>query len=212
MCILKYLLFKSVYQVYKCLQVYNSRLKFKGPSWGVDVILKKACAIKHVCSRSLCFSRTVRVKRLSLGLHRQQWASVSFGADPEDAPADAGVVLESLEVLQNLQCVTQGCVMLFGLIYALNLNYPKDLKCTFEAFQKIIMQLDATKLSQSHPLVSNNCNHIQYLWIFVQVILLSFVQKWPYFCLPQVCVYLRFVSTSVVHITTSFCWLLLLLK
>lgn len=147
-----------------------------------------------MCSHSLCFSRTVRVKRLSLGLHRQQWASVSFWADPEDAPADAGVVLESLEVLQNLQCVTQGCVMLFGFIYALNLNYPKDLKCTFEAFQKIIMELDAAKLSQSFgdhlPLVSNNCNHIQYLWIFVQVILLSFVQKWPYFCLPQVCLYL----------------------
>ena len=57
------------------------------------------------------------------------------------------LLLKELEVLQNLPSVTLGCVMLFGLIYALNLNYPKDLKCTFEAFQKILMELDTTKLS-----------------------------------------------------------------
>ncbi|XP_039544877.1 uncharacterized protein LOC120491248 [Pimephales promelas] len=69
------------------------------------------------------------------------------GAGPEEEPSDVGVVLEGVEVLQNLPSITFGCVMLFGLIYALNLNYPKDLKCTFEAFQKILMELDTTKLS-----------------------------------------------------------------
>uniref|UniRef100_A0A8P4GKA6 Sterile alpha motif domain-containing protein 3 n=2 Tax=Dicentrarchus labrax TaxID=13489 RepID=A0A8P4GKA6_DICLA len=48
------------------------------------------------------------------------------GADPGDKIyADVGVVLEGVEVLQNLPCVTLGCVILFGLIYALNLSYPK---------------------------------------------------------------------------------------
>ncbi len=70
------------------------------------------------------------------------------GADPGDEMyADVGVVLEGVEVLQNLQSVTLGCVMLFGLIYALNLSYPKNLKSTFEVFQKILMELDTTKLS-----------------------------------------------------------------
>ncbi|XP_071403280.1 uncharacterized protein [Centroberyx affinis] len=70
------------------------------------------------------------------------------GAGPGDEPfADVGVVLEGVEVLHNLQSVTLGCVMLFGLIYALNLSYPKDVKCTFEVFQKILMELDTTKLS-----------------------------------------------------------------
>ncbi|XP_071376114.1 uncharacterized protein [Centroberyx affinis] len=69
-------------------------------------------------------------------------------AGPGDEPfADVGVVLEGVEVLHNLQSVTLGCVMLFGLIYALNLSYPKDVKCTFEVFQKILMELDTTKLS-----------------------------------------------------------------
>ncbi len=63
------------------------------------------------------------------------------GADPgDDMYADVGVVLEGVEALQNLQSVTLGCVMLFGLIYALNLS-------TFEVFQKILMELDMTKLS-----------------------------------------------------------------
>ncbi len=69
------------------------------------------------------------------------------GAGTADEPTDVGVVLEGVEVLPNLKNVTLGCVMLFGLIYALNLNYLKDLKCTFEVFQKLLMELDTTKLS-----------------------------------------------------------------
>ncbi|KAG1960242.1 hypothetical protein F2P79_006193 [Pimephales promelas] len=49
------------------------------------------------------------------------------GAGPEEEPSDVGVALEGVEVLQNLPSM-----MLFGLIYALDLNYPKYLKCTFE--------------------------------------------------------------------------------
>lgn len=71
------------------------------------------------------------------------------GVEPGDEMyADVGVVLEGAEVLQNLQSVTLGCVMLSGLIYALNLTYPKDLKSTFEVFQKMLMELDTTKISQ----------------------------------------------------------------
>lgn len=46
------------------------------------------------------------------------------------------VVLKGEEVIQYLQSLTLGCLMHFGLIYALNFSYPKELKCTFEVFQK----------------------------------------------------------------------------
>uniref|UniRef100_A0A8C6T836 Uncharacterized protein n=1 Tax=Neogobius melanostomus TaxID=47308 RepID=A0A8C6T836_9GOBI len=61
--------------------------------------------------------------------------------------ADVGVVLEGVKVLHNLQSVSHACVMLYGLIYALNLSYPKSLKSTFEVYQKILMDLDSSKLS-----------------------------------------------------------------
>ena len=38
--------------------------------------------------------------------------------------------------------------MLFGLIYALDLKYPEELKYSFEAFQKIIMDIESRKMSK----------------------------------------------------------------
>ncbi|KAF7644768.1 hypothetical protein LDENG_00215950 [Lucifuga dentata] len=63
------------------------------------------------------------------------------GADAEE-PEDVGFILEAVEVLCNLQSLTLGFNMLFGLIYDLNLNYLEELKCTFKVFQKTLMELD----------------------------------------------------------------------
>ncbi|XP_030580567.1 uncharacterized protein LOC115776897 [Archocentrus centrarchus] len=68
----------------------------------------------------------------------------------EEASADEqeiGVVLEGIRVMTNLDNIAFAVVMLFGLIYALNLAYPADLRYTFEVFQKILMELDGGKLS-----------------------------------------------------------------
>uniref|UniRef100_A0A8C8DFA3 Uncharacterized protein n=1 Tax=Oryzias sinensis TaxID=183150 RepID=A0A8C8DFA3_9TELE len=45
---------------------------------------------------------------------------------------DSGVVLEGIRVLQNLENVAMAVAMLFGLMYALNLSYPQNLRYTFE--------------------------------------------------------------------------------
>ncbi|XP_063753608.1 uncharacterized protein LOC134873730 isoform X2 [Eleginops maclovinus] len=62
--------------------------------------------------------------------------TVQAESDDPDGPggrfADVGLVLEGVEVLHNLQSINHACVMLYGLIYALNLSYPKGLKNTFE--------------------------------------------------------------------------------
>lgn len=67
--------------------------------------------------------------------------------DDEDKPSDVGVVIEGLELLSDLGSISYGFAMLFGLIYALNLSYPQELKFTFEFFQKVMMNMDGSRLS-----------------------------------------------------------------
>ncbi|KAK1903279.1 Toll-like receptor 9 [Dissostichus eleginoides] len=60
---------------------------------------------------------------------------------------DVRIVLEGVTVIQDLETVAFASAMLLGLIYSLNLSYPKKLSCTFEVLQKIIMELDGGVLS-----------------------------------------------------------------
>ncbi|XP_057675416.1 uncharacterized protein LOC130905771 [Corythoichthys intestinalis] len=53
------------------------------------------------------------------------------------------VVVEEEIVLQDLPDLPTAFAYLFGLIYALNIQYPKDLKYTFETVQKVFMELGA---------------------------------------------------------------------
>lgn len=77
------------------------------------------------------------------------------GADRTDELEDVGVIIEGCAVLQDLKDVTNGCIMLFGLIYCLNLSYPKDLRYTFEFLQKVVMGLDGNKLSNKVQVLKN---------------------------------------------------------
>ncbi|XP_047229466.1 uncharacterized protein LOC124873030 [Girardinichthys multiradiatus] len=76
----------------------------------------------------------------------------------EEASAHAqevGVVLEGIRVMTNFDNIAFAVVMLFGLIYVLNLAYPADLCYTFEVFQKIFMELDGGKLSNKALALKN---------------------------------------------------------
>uniref|UniRef100_A0A3B1IXZ8 Uncharacterized protein n=1 Tax=Astyanax mexicanus TaxID=7994 RepID=A0A3B1IXZ8_ASTMX len=78
-----------------------------------------------------------------------------MGADSTDVPEDVGIVIEGCTVLQDLGDVANGCAVLLGLIYCLNLSYPKDLRYTFDFFQKVLMELDGSKLSNKVQVLKN---------------------------------------------------------
>ncbi|KAI3375793.1 hypothetical protein L3Q82_003743 [Scortum barcoo] len=69
------------------------------------------------------------------------------GEGLQEPPADIGIVIEGMEVLHDLTSVASACAHLLGLVYILNLAYPKPLCFTFEVFQKVFMQLDSHKMS-----------------------------------------------------------------
>ncbi|KAF7688988.1 hypothetical protein HF521_013795, partial [Silurus meridionalis] len=71
----------------------------------------------------------------------------------EDDPVDVSIVIEGIQLISGCGYKTKACMLLIGLIYALNLEYPKKLKNTFEVFQKLILELDGVNcLKKVHSL------------------------------------------------------------
>lgn len=89
--------------------------------------------------------------QIDLGVYKV----IHEGAKPDDSLEDVGIIIERCTVLQDLGDVVTGCALLFGLIYCLNLSYPKPLRYTFEFFQKVLMGLEAKKLSNKIQVLKN---------------------------------------------------------
>ncbi|XP_073803642.1 uncharacterized protein [Danio rerio] len=122
-----------------------------------DIHIKRDCVIQSLC---VYFNEdmTTVVKEFEDSNPKEAEARISEttlglfvirkeGAGAEEEPSDVGVVIEGVTLLENLKSISFGLVILFGLIYALNLSYPQGLKFTFEFFQKVLMNLDGSKLS-----------------------------------------------------------------
>ncbi|KAI9531558.1 hypothetical protein NQZ68_039760 [Dissostichus eleginoides] len=54
---------------------------------------------------------------------------------------DVAVVLEGTIVLHDLPDLSTAFAYLFGLLYAMNIDYPKEMRYTFEAIQTIFYEL-----------------------------------------------------------------------
>uniref|UniRef100_A0A8B9RBM8 Uncharacterized protein n=1 Tax=Astyanax mexicanus TaxID=7994 RepID=A0A8B9RBM8_ASTMX len=72
---------------------------------------------------------------------------VAKNDDSHPPTKDVTIFIEGTQVLSQLPSVATAFVMLFGLIYALNLKYPKKLQFTFEFVQKVLMELEAKTMS-----------------------------------------------------------------
>lgn len=60
--------------------------------------------------------------------------------DDDSAPASGAyiaVIIEEDIIIQDLPDLPTAFAYLFGLIYALNLKYPKELRYTFETIQRV---------------------------------------------------------------------------
>lgn len=60
---------------------------------------------------------------------------------------DIKIVIDGTEVLKEVPTIATAVAMFFGLTYALNLKYPKNLQYTLEFVQKVLMELGGNKIS-----------------------------------------------------------------
>lgn len=56
-----------------------------------------------------------------------------------DSPKEIGVIIEGMEVIKGHGDIDRACCLLLGLTDALSRDYPKQLKYTFEVFQKTFL-------------------------------------------------------------------------
>ncbi|XP_058616201.1 uncharacterized protein LOC131530097 [Onychostoma macrolepis] len=67
------------------------------------------------------------------------------------------IILEEAIVLEDIKDLPSAFAYLFGLLYVLNMEYPKELKYTFEVIQKIFMDLGGTCSAKVQSLKSKLC-------------------------------------------------------
>lgn len=69
-------------------------------------------------------------------------------------PDAVGVVINGTPVLRGLDSLSSACCLLFGLLYALNIDYPPALFKTFELYQRLLVGLDSLQTRPSSKLTS----------------------------------------------------------
>ena len=62
-------------------------------------------------------------------------------------PSRVAIVLESSVVMEELANLPQAFCILFGLTYALHMDYPKHMKNTFHFVQQVMLNLGRGELS-----------------------------------------------------------------
>ncbi|XP_059366263.1 sterile alpha motif domain-containing protein 3-like [Carassius carassius] len=89
-----------------------------------------------------CFDIDIVAPQVSIGI---------LTVVPEDSPmspqglplevTDTAIILESVIAMDGLENVPHAMCFVFGLIYALNMEYPSQLKNTFEFIQRVFLSL-----------------------------------------------------------------------
>lgn len=88
----------------------------------------------------------------------RQVMTIAFIGDQPTSGFDhktATIVVEGIKILNGMD-ISRCCALLMGIIYALNLSYPKELKYTCEVFQKLFLELDGLKPSAKVMRLKNN--------------------------------------------------------
>lgn len=71
-------------------------------------------------------------------------------------PASFKIVIDGVVVMEDLSDLPNALCIMFGLIYALHLNYPKCMRYTFLFIQQILLMLKADELKPKLQSLKND--------------------------------------------------------
>uniref|UniRef100_A0A3Q3MGW0 Uncharacterized protein n=1 Tax=Mastacembelus armatus TaxID=205130 RepID=A0A3Q3MGW0_9TELE len=86
---------------------------------------------------------------------------------------DISIFTEGVTVLENIGSAARACAMMLGVIYALNLAYPKELRYYYKFIQRALMQMDGDRLP---PKVLGLKNKLSFL---TQIVLYVVCEHYP---------------------------------
>lgn len=69
---------------------------------------------------------------------------------------DTAIILEGVIAMDGLENVPHAMCLVFGLIYALNMEYPSQLKNTFEFIQRVFLSLGHKSLQTKTAITKKN--------------------------------------------------------
>ncbi|KAL2085791.1 hypothetical protein ACEWY4_019111 [Coilia grayii] len=74
---------------------------------------------------------------------------------PSLNPSAVGIILEGTVVMTDIDNLPQAFYLLFGLIYALHLDYPRCMKNTFTFIQQVLLNIGKEKLGAKVQTLKN---------------------------------------------------------
>ncbi|XP_051795138.1 sterile alpha motif domain-containing protein 3 isoform X1 [Acanthochromis polyacanthus] len=83
---------------------------------------------------------------LDIGILLIEREGTVFTSSLHLSPASLKIIIEGQVVMDNIQDLPNAMCILFGLTYALHLDYPKTMKLTFQFIQQVLLSLGHTDL------------------------------------------------------------------
>ncbi|XP_062338384.1 uncharacterized protein LOC134039188 [Osmerus eperlanus] len=92
---------------------------------------------------------------LDIGILLIERESAVLTSSQHLSPASLKIIIEGEVVMDNIQDLPKAMCILFGLMYALHLNYPKTMKLTFQFIQQVLLLLGHTDLKPKLQTLKN---------------------------------------------------------
>lgn len=119
-----------------------------------DINLKRAAVLKALCiylgeddEHLIQEYKDIEGDGIQRDLQNSTMGVYVINKEGGEIGAHDDIYVEGEIILDNIGSVAQASAMMLGVIYVLNLAYPKELKYSYEFIQNVLLKMDGERLS-----------------------------------------------------------------